>query len=347
VIPNAPLDGNGTHGLARVAWIDDTHVAALVGSGGVLVFDAGKPGDAQAPQHSYALDARELAIRGRRTAILASDTAISTLDLETGCLRSSEPLELATGAAARPLVAFDVAHGRVFAVTLHAFVRLDVDLMKVAVEAPVPRDVVALAYDPTSDRVIARGFGDRVAMFEASTLVKAASVQLAHRPTGGPWVRPGHAQAAFSYDLQCEHFAAAPPGPPRMRGPPCLEKPETLGTRIVRLDLSSGGVLATDVFGVANDVLSDPQGTWSADGKRFVVADALDGELFEIDRAPTILRLTENHGAKLAWSDEIPLPLALDTTGTRFVGELGGYYVQVGTVATGQHVWTGTLPAPH
>src|SRR5262249_61366587 len=97
-----------------------------------------------------------------------------------------------------PLAAIDRAHGRFFLLTGYGFVRVDAATMKVDVDVPRPRTYfVALAYDPTSDRLVARTRTRDVHLFDPPTLAEDGAIDLPDRATDGPWLRPGHAQAAF------------------------------------------------------------------------------------------------------------------------------------------------------
>ena len=327
--------------IHRLVWQGGDRLAVLVGEGdpsrfadpsgrsAVLVYDlAHAYGPNEAPLHELPLDAVDLALHGEQALVVQRD-GVATLDLATGCLRQSDALRPQLDRVnERALAAIDAVHARFFVATGSALLRVDAATMQVTVEVARPSDLGAFAYDPESDVLVARTAGPYALVLDGETLAEVGRLALPAAAAAGPWIRPGRDEVVFAYDLRCTHHARTR-GPLRMAGPRCLDPPASLGTRIVRVALGTGGVIATEAFPGAA-FASDPTASWSGDGRVLAVADPLDGAVFPVDGAPRPLARPD---------DFYPLELALDPGGARFAGQAGTFYVQVADTRTGAVTW--------
>ncbi len=328
--------------VARVAWLPGDQLAVLVGDGhlahgelstdreGLAIYDASHPAAEGAPPlRSYRIAADDLAIAGR-TALLVTPTGVATLDLDTGCVREAA---LEVGPAA-----FDTVHHRIYLATAHSLVRFDTDAMKIGAQIMRPaRHLDALAYEPQSDRVVVRTAGTEVRVYDPK-LDEVAVFDLPRPPAGGPWPRPGQAEVAFGYTLQCEHRARPAPGD---EAPKCADPPSALGARVARIAIPSGDVLGITTYGGASDVFAKPGGSWSGDGKHLLVAQALDAQLYDLDGGWHELHRTGAH----PWQGADFSPVfALDATGDRFAGPRADSEIRIGRALTGETTWAADLP---
>ena len=230
----------GTPWPHRIQWLADDRIVVLATEGegnarsngtaydadrtAIVLFDVEHElRTGERPLASYVLRANLFAVRDPRTLILVTPTGAATLDLITGCLRESEHVEpIIDHLNETPLAAIDAVHGRVFLATEAAFIGIDVQTMQASEAARVGRDVEALEYDPTSDRIVARTGAATVRLYDPATLAELSTFDLPKAASGGPWIRPGHAEAAFSYELQCTRYEK-PRNQAGMRGPRCLD----------------------------------------------------------------------------------------------------------------------------
>lgn len=335
----------------RVAWVDPTHVLVALGDGsrpddpteraGILLYDLTKPSgldDVDAVTWSFPIVALDVALSpDRATAIVATPTGIGELAIATGCYR-----EVAISGARH--ISLDPPRRRAFVVTEDTLARVEL-AAGTTFEVAKPEVVDAMAYDPTSDRLVVRHRLGAAKLFDPTSLVAASEIVLV--PTsdaveGGPWIRPGIAEAVFSVFHYCEKHAPAPPGPPRMRGPPCIEPPAEVGARLVRVELPGGRILSTDRLPPGTS-LSDPDGSWSGDGLRIMVSDVSDLAIVTIGGAPRFVPLLSK--SHYTWPDvtSFPSAFALDATGERFAGATNRGLVIVDH-ATGKIAWRADLP---
>jgi hypothetical protein len=334
-----------------ITWVEsDTPSGRLVvlTRTGLRVYDLShkyRAGDA--PLHSYPVDAVDFAVRGDSTVLLVSSDGVATLDLSSGCFRRFEggrPERHAYGV----LETIDAAHGRFFLVTDTAFLRIDAATMQVAAKVPRGLAFDRIAYDPLGDLVVVRTApGARVHLYDGSTLAEMSSFDLPRPPTFGPWVRPGHSEAVFGYEIPCAHRAPRS-GPYNTKpGPPCADKPEEWGARVVRVDLRSGRVLRIDPYSEGPVVLDEGDGTsagWSGDGESFVVASWW--------RDPEVIGITGRPRRFRPMLDKKPYewhvldyrgPFVLGPTGDRFATSLEGRVIRVGSTLTGKTTWSVSL----
>jgi len=336
----------------RIAWVGDQRLVVAYEEGrpdvherssaGIVVFDVARPA---APVAMYRVPAIDLAMKDERTALLVTRNNVATLDVTTGCLRESESLEVVIRDSV-PLAAFDHVRGRFFVITKYGFVRVDATTMKVARDVPRPRTYfVDLAYDPTSDRLVARTRERTVRLFDPATLAEVSTFDLPDRATDGPWVRPGHAEAAFGIFIECKVRKDSPPGQPPRKATPCLDKPGTFGSFTVRVELPSGRVLASERFTDEEySSMSEPAASWSADGKQLVVVDSFGGSLYEAGGKRTPLILLGKTDYVWQGGGSFPKPFALGPTGAIFAAPRDDHTIRIGGTVSGTTTWTATLP---
>lgn len=336
----------------RIAWVDDKRLVVAYEEGrpdvhekssaGIAMFDLAKP---DAPLAMYRVPAIDLAMKDDRTALLLLREHVATLDVTTGCLRESESLEVVVRDSV-PLATFDHVRGRFFLLTKYGFVRVDAATMKVDLDVPRPRTYfVDLAYDPTSDRLVARTRERHVHLFDPATLAEVSTFDLPDRATDGPWVRPGHAEAAFGIFIECKERKSSPPGHPPAKAAPCLDKPGTFGSFTVRVELPSGRVLASERFTDEEySTMSEPAASWSADGKQLVVVDSFGGSLYEAGGKRTPLILLGKTDYVWKGGGSFPKPFSLGPTGAIFAAPRDDHMMRVGDTVSGTTTWTATLP---
>jgi hypothetical protein len=304
-----------------------------------------RPGEA--PLHAFRVESVDFTMRGDGSAMFVSAKGVATLDLSSGCLRTLEgvqPEPKAYGA----LEAIDAAHGRFFLVTDAAFIRVEADTMQVAAQVPRPSLAFGrVAYDPALDVVVVRALGASVHLYDASTLAEKSSFDLPLPPTLGPWVRPGHAEAIFGYEVPCAHRVRRASSEPTKAGPPCADPPDAWGARLARVDLRSGKILRVDAYGKGHVLLDEGDGTsagWSGDGERFVVASWwMDPEVVGISEPPRPFRPKMGDKPYTWHVMDYRGPFVLGPTGDRFATSLDGRVVRVGSTVTGETLWSVSL----
>jgi len=291
---------------------------------------------------TYRIGANDIALYGNTLLVVSSDR-VSTIDLETRCVRHSEPLEIEHAAV-------DAARGRFFVLTKSDFLRIDGPSFKVAVDVPRPRGHLrALGYDPVSDRVIVRAWAKSADLFDGATLAPAGTLALANEPQAGPWVRPGAAEAWFVYHVDCRRRKNQGRSMPaaRMSVGACLDDPKTFGSFLVRYELPSGTLRETIQYLGEPEIYGEGGASFSGDGQQLIVTSVSRAHLQKIDGPATPLRQLSTKGKpRYTWStgDIFPAPGALDMEGARFAGSGFSYHLTVYETKTGKQLWGAPLP---
>ncbi len=334
----------------KIAWRSATEVIVAVGDhqrdpahpdpkgSGISIYDLAQP-EGTSPVR-YRMPANDIAIFDGKTVLAVGDDRVTAFDLDTHCVRYSEPLEI-------DAASIDAKRGRVFVVTKNGFVRLDGPNLHVAVDLPRLRNVKTIGYDPTSDRVIARTYSKTVELYDGTTLAPAGVIALPIEPSGGPWVRPGVAEAWFIYNKPCEERQYTHSQPMRMSLGKCIEDPKTVGSFLVRLELPSGKLLQTIQFAGGENGYSEGNGSFSADGKVLLVPSISIAHLQIIDGAATTLRtLSTQRTPHYEWGDGDILwdHMSLDDNGARFASQFKSSAFHIGDTRTGKTLWWATLP---
>ena len=340
--------------VRQIVWASDTRLVAAVEdfhrqvqtpeSAGIAIYDT-----ASTTAQTVRVPVIAFALRDDQV-MLATRHGVATLDLLTGCLRESEPFELAIHDA--PLVAFDTTRGRFFVVTRMGFLRIDAATLKIDVDVPFPRPYLrGFAYEPSSNRVVARDDKHLLHLYDPDRLVELGNpIRLPHDwTTDGPWPRPGHAELALGTYIDCKRRQSSVTPTPRPRkADPCLDPPGSFGARVVRIELPTGKLVDSQRFDDEEySSMSEPAASWTPDGTALVVVDPSGGSLYAIAGAAakrTALHLIDK--AQYAWGDgeSFPKPFVLDRTGRRFAAPFHDHEIRIGDVRTGKTEWSAPLP---
>lgn len=336
--------------IRDIVWRSPTQVIVAIGDNlardpsnvdrkrtGIAIYDITTPD--HTPPVSYRIGANDIALAADgKTVFIVGGDRVSTFDLETQCVRDSEPMAIQSAA-------IDAVHGRVFVLTANGLLRLDGVDLKVALDVPRPRQLQSIGYDPTSDRVMLRLYSTTVELYEGATLAAAGTLTIPGQPTGGPWVRPGAAEAWFIYQVNCVHRKPTPRI--TMRAGACLDDPKTLGSFLVRYELPSGKLLETIRYANGEETFSEGGASFSGDGKQLMVSSVFDAHLQTIGGPFKTLRQLSRFGKpRYEWGDgeSFPIPMELDATGARFAGGFYGYHFRVGDTLTGKTIWRSPQP---
>jgi hypothetical protein len=320
--------------VIQLAWLTSSSFVAVIidhtnpREGGIAIFDS------RANTRSlFRIQARQLAVRDERTLLIVQDDRVAVFDLAASCVRESERLEIQHAA-------IDAKRGRFFVQTkASALFRLDDVALKQEVAAP--RNVKKLAYDATSDRLIVRTYSPTVELYSAE-LQPAGTITLPKEPRIGPWVH--HGEVWFTTDTYCEHREFDAVRPERKSLGKCLDDPKTVGTFLRRYELPSGKLVETLHFMGGDSMLGEDTSSvsFSGDRKVMIAAGVSEAHLQVIGGASTYL----NKGHTYTWGNgqSFPVPLTLDETGARFIGDMNGGEVGIRETTTGKQLWSYPIP---